>query len=72
MECLKCYNDMFIDYVVLNVKRDNYNLEFKKIPGYVCSECKETYIEDQQLEKIFDMISELDAKTEQIKNKGFI
>jgi len=69
MECLKCYNEMFIDYVVFNVQREDYNLEIKKVPGYVCSECKETYIEEEEMGKIFKTIKELDLKIENIKNK---
>ena len=69
MECLKCYNDMFIDYVVFNIKREDYNLELKKIPGYVCSECKETYIDETEMDKIFKVVKELDKKVEEIKNK---
>ncbi len=69
MECLKCYNDMFIDYVVFNVHREDYNLELKKIPGYVCLECKETYIEEEEMEKIFNTIKELDERIEKLKIK---
>ena len=69
MECLKCYNDMFIDYVVFKVQREDYNLEIKKVPGYVCSECKETYIEEEEMEKIFETVNELDLKIESVKNK---
>ena len=66
MECLKCFNDMFIDYVEFKVQREDYNLELKKIPGYVCSECKETYIEEEEMSKIFETVEELDKN---IKNK---
>ncbi len=69
MECLKCFNDMFIDYLVFNIKREDYYLELKKIPGYVCSECKETYIEKVEMDKIFEAVKELDNKVEELKYK---
>jgi len=69
MECLKCFNDMFIDYVEFNVQREDYNLELKRIPGYVCLECKETYIEEDEMTKIFDTVNELDKNINNIKQK---
>lgn len=70
MECLKCYNDMFIDYVVFNIQRADYNLDIKKLPAFVCSECKETYIEEEEMKKIFETIKELDQKIEKLKLKN--
>lgn len=67
MECLKCYNDMFIDYIVFNIERIDYDLDIKKLPAYVCSACNETYIEEEEMKKIFETIKELDKKIEKIK-----
>lgn len=69
MECLKCYNDMYIDYVEFMVEREDYTLELKKIPGYVCTECKETYIEEEEMSIIFKTVEELDKNINNIKQK---
>ncbi|PIW69469.1 MAG: hypothetical protein COW08_06995 [Ignavibacteriales bacterium CG12_big_fil_rev_8_21_14_0_65_30_8] len=69
MECLKCYNDMYLHYVELKIEREDYNLELKKIPGYVCTECKETYIEEDEMSKIFETVEGLDKNINNIKQK---
>ena len=69
MECLKCYNDMFIDYVIFKVQREDFNLEIKKVPGHVCTECKEIYIEEEEMSNIFETVKELDLRIKKIKNK---
>ena len=60
---------MFIVYVVFNIQRDDYNLDIKKLPAYVCNECKETYIEEGEMEKIFETVNELDQKIKKLKLK---
>ena len=60
---------MYLHYVELKIEREDYNLELKKIPGYVCTECKETYIEEDEMSKIFETVEGLDKNINNIKQK---
>lgn len=68
MECLYCQGEMEKAEVSYTVNHKDFHLLIRNIPAYVCTRCGEKYYEDREVEVIQNLIKNLEAEIEDIRN----
>lgn len=68
MKCIHCQVEMKRDMAPYHIDRKGYHLFFEKILAWVCSQCGETYFEEQEVEEIQSTIREVDKRAERLFN----
>ena len=49
-----------------HVTRKGYHLTLDSLPAWICSQCGETYFDEQQTERIQETLRKLDEQTQRL------
>ena len=66
MRCIHCQGEMEWKAAPFQVDRKTYHLTLEAVPAWVCRQCGEAYFEEREVDKIQDVIREIDQRTEQL------
>ncbi len=66
MECLYCKGELTRQLVDYTVNRKGYHLIIDKVPAWVCRQCGEPLFEEDTVEVVQEMLSEVDARLEKL------
>ena len=66
MKCIHCQGEMEWKAAPFQVDRKTYHLTPEAIPAWVCRQCGEAYFEELEVDRIQDVIREIDQGTEQL------
>ncbi len=67
MKCMFCGGEMEKKNVPYSVDRKGYHLYIREVPAYVCSQCGESYFEEDEVGEIQDIIKSLERHIEKLK-----
>ena len=62
MKCMHCQGGMKRATAPFRVDRRGYHLQLDSIPAWICSQCGESYFEENEVETIQDMIKSVDSQ----------
>jgi len=66
MKCVHCQGEMEWKTAPFQVDREAYHLILEAVPAWVCRQCGEPYFEEREVDRIQDVIREVDQRTEQL------
>ena len=62
MKCIHCKGTMKKGSSPFHIDRDGYHLSFDCVPAWICTQCGEAYFEENEVEAIQDVISNIDRR----------
>lgn len=71
MECYYCKGDLKEGKVPYFIKRKGYQLVLENIPAYVCQQCGEYLLREQEVANIQKLITELEKNLQEIELAKF-
>jgi len=66
MECLHCQGTLIRKKVGYTVNRKGYHLIIDDVPAWVCEQCGEPLFDEETVDAIQEMLSELDLRLEKL------
>jgi YgiT-type zinc finger domain-containing protein len=63
MECLHCKGKLIRGTAPFSVDRNGYHITWESIPAWVCTQCGETFFEDNEVNHIQKALQQVDHKT---------
>lgn len=66
MKCMHCQGEMVYKTAPFHIDRKGYHLMLESVPAWVCTQCGESYFEEQEVDTIQDVIRSLDERTERL------
>lgn len=67
MKCIYCKADMQRGSAPYHIDRKGYHLSFDKVPAWVCTQCGEPLFEEQEVEEIQAVITDMDEHASKLK-----
>lgn len=64
MNCLYCKGKLVRGITAYTADRNGYHLTWSTVPAWVCTQCGEALIEEQEVKRIQDALKNLDRETE--------
>jgi YgiT-type zinc finger domain-containing protein len=68
MVCLKCYCDTERKFSPFSIKREGYELTFRKVPAWICPTCNEVYFDESDVKILHKVISNMDEQSLKLKD----
>lgn len=66
MECAFCKGELVRKKVSCSVSCNGYHLIIDDVPAWVCQQCEEPLFDEQTVEAIQEILSEVDARLERL------
>ncbi|HUT33279.1 MAG TPA: YgiT-type zinc finger protein [Planctomycetota bacterium] len=66
MKCIHCQGEMEWKAAPFQVDRKAYHLTLEAVPAWVCKQCGEPYFEEREVDRIQDVIRQMDQRTEEL------
>lgn len=70
MECLHCQGTLIRKKVSYTVNRNGYHLIIDDVPAWVCEQCGEPLFDEETVDAIQEMLSELDLRLEKLAERS--
>ena len=70
MKCMYCQGEMRRGSAPFHVDRKGYHLLLDAVPAWVCSQCGESYFEEQEVDSIQEAIRALDTQATKLANSA--
>lgn len=66
MECMYCKAEMKNNTAPFHIDRKGYHLKLDAVPAWVCTQCGESYFEENEVTAIQEVLETLDQRTKKI------
>ena len=66
MTCIHCQGKMERKTAPFQIDRKGYHLTLEAVPAWVCKQCGEAYFEQQEVDRIQEVIRTVDQRTEEL------
>jgi len=66
MKCMYCQGEMERKAAPFQVDRKSYHLTLEAVPAWVCKQCGEACFGEREVDRIQDVIREIDQRTEEL------
>lgn len=67
MRCMHCQGTMSRSFSHFHIVREFYNLMLDEVPAWVCGQCGESYFEENEVDRIQDIIRAIEERTEKFR-----
>lgn len=69
MECLYCRGKMLPGHTPFSVDRKGYHISWESVPAWVCTQCGESLLEEDEIKHIQNALENIDRETIAIMSK---
>jgi len=66
MRCIHCKGQMERTTAPFQIDRKSYHLTLQAVPAWVCSQCGEAYFEEDEVDRIQDVIRAVDQRAQKL------
>ena len=70
MKCIHCQGEMKRQNVPLHIDRKRCHLLLDEVPAWVCEQCGEPYFEEDEVNRIQDLLKLVEQKSEALRDAG--
>lgn len=70
MECLHCKGKMVRGTTPFTADRQGYHVSWSQVPAWVCTQCGESLIEEEEVAHIQEALRSLDRETDALTSRA--
>lgn len=68
MKCMHCQGEMKKLAAPFHIDRQDYHLTLDSVPAWVCQQCGEVFFDEQEVDKIQEIIQAVEDRTKDLTN----
>jgi YgiT-type zinc finger domain-containing protein len=70
MKCIHCGGEMFRSPAPFHIDRRSIHLSLEALPAWVCRQCGEVYLAENEVDSIEEILRAVDAQAEKLRRAG--